>query len=130
MSDKFAFVEFDTFGPIRIFRTEHAASQSQAWDLGMVKAWNRARATEAIRRRVFYRDGWLCVHCGNSITWETGHLHERQHRGEILEISENEWQGGEVSLANSETRCYHCHIVDPTGHGKRAPQFGSDHEQV
>lgn len=123
MPETTAFVEFDLIGPLRIFRTKHAAVSSPAWDLGTVKEWNLARATKVIRRRVLARDGWNCVHCGNPITWSTAHMHERQARGKILEIAENEWQGGEVSLDNSCCFCYDCHLNGPTGHGKRKPQF-------
>lgn len=129
MPDKFAYVEFSaaTGKPIRIFRTEHAASVSPAWDLGLVKLWNRARAVDSIRRQVFERDGWACVHCSESICWKTGHMHERQARGQILQISENEWQGGEISLDNSVTLCAQCHLYDKiAGHGDRQPDFSKD----
>lgn len=124
MPDTFVYLEFDTAGkPVRIFRTDKAAANSVAWDEHRVKLWHYARAVQEIRHAVFERDGWACIHCGNDVTWNTGHMHEKQARGDIREVEEGTYSGGEISLDNSETRCYNCHLVDPTGHGKRKPQF-------
>jgi hypothetical protein len=56
-SEKFVFVEFDSSGqPVRIFRNREEACQSDVWNFGVVKAWTRKRAVEAIQRRGFESD--------------------------------------------------------------------------
>src|SRR5574337_1376167 len=101
MDEKFAYVEFDAGGqPVCIFRTLMQATRSVAWDCGLVKAWSRRRAVAAIRRQVFDRDGWACVHCGANVSWQTGEMHERVPRGE----------GGLISTDNSCTMCHSCHL--------------------
>ena len=97
---------------IRIFRNRRKAAEAAlAFPVDLV---DRAEAVKDIRRQVFERDGYSCTHCGKAINWDTGHLHERLWRG----------RGGEMSLDNSTTLCYSCHLNDPVaGHGKRQPQF-------
>lgn len=122
MSSTRAHVEFDDIGPVRVFRTAQAAAVTRT--LGLTRIVNRTLAVRAIRRRVFERDGWLCVHCSNPVIWKTGHMHERQHRGDIQLTEEGYYSGGEISLENSVCLCYSCHLNDPVaGHGKRNPQF-------
>lgn len=126
MLDTRAYVEFSsaTGLPIRIFRTDKQAAASPAWDLGLVKEWNRAKAVTSIRRQVFERDGWACIHCATTVTWSTGEMNERQHRGQILQLESGEYHGGEISLDNSETLCHGCHTVNPdSAHGDRLPRF-------
>jgi len=73
----------------------------------------KVTAVKQIRLAVFKRDNWTCTHCGATVTWNgptKGELHERVWRG----------RGGNISLDNSTTLCYHCHQLDPVaGHGKR-----------
>lgn len=110
--DKFVWVEFDTNGqPLRIFRTEEQAKLSIAWDIGLIKAWSRKRAIESIRRQVFERDAWQCVHCGSLLDWNKAEMHEKWPRGEIRRLENGEYRGGEISLDNSETRCHECHVL-------------------
>ncbi len=118
-----AYVEFDKIGPVRIFRTAQAAAVTRTF--GLVRIVNRTLAVRAIRRRVFERDGWACVHCANPVIWKTGHMHERQARGDIQLTEEGYYSGGEISLENSITLCANCHLYDKVaGHGNRQPQFG------
>lgn len=103
---------------VRIFKNRVAAarfveSSAQQPNHRVVEIL-KASAVGSIRRQVFKRDGFTCVHCGASVTWLTGHMHEREWKG----------RGGEVSVANCVTLCYSCHLNDPVaGHGKRKPQF-------
>lgn len=120
MSDELVWVKLDittgTLGPVAIF-----ANYKQARDSGAspIAEYSRQWATDFIRRAVFVRDNWTCTHCGDEISWDgpnRGHLHERLFRG----------NGGEISVANSTTLCYTCHMADPVaGHGKRKPQWGT-----
>lgn len=107
--------EYDSDGRvIRIFRTHKAAVLNPAWETGHVLETPRADAVESIRRQVFERAGYKCETCGDRVTWDSGHLHEKHHRG----------KGGEVSVENGQCLCYNCHLNDPiVGHGKRKPQF-------
>lgn len=99
--------EFDL--PIRIFRYQSQAMRNPAWDNGQVRLVTYAYAVEIIRQYVFRRDEYACVHCGNMVTWESGEMHERQPRGQIRLTEDGEYQGGEISTENSETRCHDCH---------------------
>lgn len=104
-----ALVEFEASGKaIRIFREAWQAREVPAFDLGLVREHNLAEATKQIRDWVFARDEFACVACAESITTESGELHERQWRGRIEE-RDGKYYGGEVSRANSETRCFACH---------------------
>lgn len=124
-SDTIAYVEFDIAGPIRIFRNKDLAVSSEAFNIGLVRQWSYSRAVKAIRRRVFERDGWACVHCSEPLTWQTAHMHERQSRGDIQLTPEGYYSGGEISLENSITLCSECHLHDKiAGHGNRQPRFG------
>lgn len=74
----------------------------------------RHEAVEEIRRQVFDNDDYQCRHCGELVTWKTGHLDEIIPRG----------KGGEVSVRNGQTLCAKCHIVGPDSkHGNRLPKF-------
>jgi len=122
-SEKFVYVEFDSaFRPIRIFRNREQAARYEAWTFNMVKIWSRTRATAALRRRVFDRDDWACVHCGTPFDWQTGEMHERWHRGDVRRLESGEYQGGEISMENSEARCRGCH-TGPGGAHDRRPQW-------
>lgn len=116
--DDVCWVELDACKqPIRIFRTINAALSSPAFDQGLVMEWGRAAAIASIRLRVFVRDSFMCVHCGEDVTWDgpnKGEMHERIWRG----------RGGEISVENSVTLCQECHRYDEVaGHGKRQVQF-------
>ena len=114
MASKQVWVELSAAGRvIRIFRNRRAAAETElAFPIDLV---DRAVAVKDIRAAVFQRDGYACTHCGKVVTWETGHLHERVWRG----------RGGEMSLENSTTLCFACHMYDKVaGHGARQPQFG------
>jgi hypothetical protein len=108
-----AWVELSPDGHVvRIFRN-HKAAVNATNAFPMVEML-RADAVRDIRLQVFKRDDYTCTHCGAAVSWESGHLHERQWRG----------RGGEMSLDNSTTLCGSCHIDDPVaGHGNRKPQW-------
>src|ERR1700674_1912774 len=100
--------------PIRIYK-----NQKEAVRLGTNLAeWERANAVLCIRHAVFRRDGMQCTHCGNGVTFGTGHMHERQARGTIKQVSSFEYESGPISIQNSTTLCPACHGNDPVaGHG-------------
>lgn len=81
-------------------------------------------AVEVIRREVFKRDSWRCTHCGEAVAWNTGHMHEKQPRGRIVEVFPHVYVGGEISVDNCTTLCYNCHMNTDAGHGERRPRFG------
>ena len=112
MKSKLVWIELDsTTGlAVRIFRSKKEALSSGV----VVQQEDKASATKQIRRAVFVRDNFYCVHCGKYVTWSSGHMHERKAKG----------KGGLVSLENSETRCYACHIGnEDSSHGSRRPRF-------
>lgn len=101
--------------PIRIFR-----SQKAAWHLvskGEVfqaKEMERSLAVHLIRHQLFVRSKGECELCGSIVTEGSGHMHERQHRG----------QAGEISLNNSAFICAACHQNPFYGqHKNRNPHF-------
>ena len=59
-----------------------------------------ARARSLLRLRMFEQYGYRCAKCSNSVTWDTGHMHERIKRS----------QGGDRTLHNCEILCPDCHI--------------------
>jgi 5-methylcytosine-specific restriction endonuclease McrA len=71
---------------------------------------------KAIRRAVFERAEYMCEYCGALLTWNTGHMHEKIHRG----------RGGKISLENSVALCAKCHIGPHGEHGARRPRFGEN----
>ena|ERR1700719_1258099 len=73
----------------------------------------RALATRQIRIQVWNRQNGTCVRCPKILTWESGHLHERETRG----------QGGNISLDNSEMLCYTCHLGFDGVHQNRQLRF-------
>lgn len=79
-----------------------------------------AKGMEALRRKVFERDGYRCQHkivipipdnlegiisiwvrCGKHVTWESGHLAHIVSRG----------RGGHDTPENTVCKCAHCHLV-------------------
>lgn len=112
---------------IRIFRNKRAAARRQYADnAALVCELVRAQATDDIRRAVHARDEESCVHCGKALLYGQMELHERQSRGTILETEAGDYEGGEVSIENSETRCKDCHTVNKdSAHGNRQPQFST-----
>jgi 5-methylcytosine-specific restriction endonuclease McrA len=64
-------------------------------------------AIYSLRKRVFERDEWRCVKCGGVVTWDSGHLHEKLHRG----------RGGDRTVENCETLCVECHVGRRGEHG-------------
>lgn len=111
-------------GAIRIFRTQRQAVTSDAHTEGRVVQQPYALAVENIRWNVFARDEFACVHCAELVTWFSGEMHERQWRGQIRQITQFEYKGGEVSLENSETRCQKCH-TGPGGAHDRNPRWSN-----
>ena len=95
---------------VRIFRNRKSAFEA----IAAPKLISKALAVSQIRRQIFDRQEGVCVNCPEMLTWGSGHLHEKIHRG----------QGGEISLENSEMLCYSCHLGKRGAHGDRRPQFG------
>jgi 5-methylcytosine-specific restriction endonuclease McrA len=112
MKSKLVWVELDLINglAVRIFRNRKEALSAVA----IVDFITKVDATRQIRRAVFIRDIFACVKCGKALSWSSGHMHERIAKG----------KEGEVSLDNSELRCYDCHLLDEvSGHGNRRPKF-------
>lgn len=102
-------IEFKSLRAFRIFKSKKAAMiASIARALPFLG--NRAETLESIRRQVFERDNWTCVHCGRKMSWYVGELDEKISRG----------KGGEISVENGQTLCHTCHVEK---HG-RVPKFG------
>ena len=115
-------VEFGSHGlAVRIFRKERQARQHPAWGTSVIRQFSRKEATFQIRKQVFARDCYSCVKCGRALQWSTMEMHEKQPRGTILK-TESGYSGGEVSVANGETRCHTCH-TGPGGAHDRNPRF-------
>ena len=102
-------VELKDHRAVRIFKNTKAAAEAEAAGAYPFLG-NRAEAIEQIRRQVFERDAFICIHCGKVVTWEIGEMHERIWKG----------RGGEVSVENCETRCHACNMLEHD----RNPKFG------
>jgi 5-methylcytosine-specific restriction endonuclease McrA len=113
-----AWVEVDSAGnPLTIFKNHKQAIIASVTIVQMVYGV----AAEKIRHAVFSRDNFTCTHCGACISLngdgaQRGHMHERQWRG----------KGGLISMENSTTLCYDCHINSDAGHGMRRPQWSKN----
>jgi len=92
--------------PIRIFRNKRAALASKQTVVQTV----RTLAVADIRHQLYDRSKGNCELCGTIVTENSGHMHERQHRG----------RGGEISLENSVFVCAKCH---GRAHKERNPQW-------
>lgn len=103
---------------LRIFRNRcEALAVSMQGDI-ITALVEKADAVGNIRQQVFNRANWRCEHCGASLTYKTGQMHEKLPKG----------KGGEVSLENCMLLCYNCHQGRPDAeHGARRPQFGKAH---
>lgn len=82
----------------RIFRNTKDAFAAYRKGSTMVST-DRSAAVACIRRGVFLRSNGVCEICSTPISEESGHMHEKKHRG----------QGGEISLDNSVFICPKCH---------------------
>lgn len=112
-------VEFDEFTgwAIRVFKSHKSMVFAMPYtECGYTKKMDQALAISQIRRQIFARQEGVCVNCPEMLTWGSGHLHEKIHRG----------QGGEISLENSEMLCYSCHLGKHGAHGDRRPRFGEN----
>ena len=113
--NKFVWVQIDEEGtPVRIIKT---AKLARALPDGQAIEWDKNDATEKIRRKVYERSKNAvgqpeCERCSKPVTWETGEMHERIHRG----CRDTEGNRGEVSVANSIFICRGCHRKE---HGNR-----------
>lgn len=122
----FEWVELGPTGlAIRIFRSKKAAalySIMPSRGLGpepIIRQMERSVAVGQIRRQVFERDQFECVHCGQLVVWErgswnSGEMDERDSKG----------HGGEVSVENGQLLCHTCH-QGPHGKHQRQPQWSS-----
>jgi 5-methylcytosine-specific restriction endonuclease McrA len=75
----------------------------------------RPAAVLDIRQQIFDRSSGKCELCQAPITWNTFHMHERQHRGQFVG-----GKSGEISLDNSTAICVQCH---KDAHSNREPKF-------
>jgi hypothetical protein len=98
----------------KIFRSRKAAIVSHA----LLATMPRAAAVSEIRHQLYERSKGNCELCGDIVTEQSAHMHERKHRG----------RGGEISLENSVFICYACHLGPRGAHGARRPRFG-EHNQ-
>ena len=96
---------------VRIFRTTKDYISYRLQFPEFVKTMSKAAAVGEIRRQVFERAKNACEWCGTRLTWDTGEMHERIHRGD----------GGEQSLANCIMLCRRCHTapIPSSAHGNR-----------
>lgn len=105
---KMVWVEIDAAGwPIRILKNQKEVFRPSAL---IFAEWLHTDAVYSIRRLLFGRCRGDCEICNSPLTFFTGHMHERHHRG----------KGGEISLANSIFICANCHR---RAHKERNPQF-------
>ena len=51
------------------------------------------------RREIFVRDGFKCVYCGRSVTWESGHWHHLRRKERVRDDRP----------ISGETACEPCH---------------------
>ena len=61
----------------------------------------KGKDMEALRRACFERDNYICVQCGNPVSWQSGHMAHIKSHG----------SGGSDILENVKTKCQHCHII-------------------
>lgn len=93
----------------------------------IIKIRFKAEAVGHIRRQVFERDDYQCVHCGSFVVWEqnrvnSGEMDEKQARGDCQKRADGRYSSGEVSVANCQTLCRRCH-TGPGGKQDRSPSF-------
>ena len=96
---------------IRIFRSKRAAVESET----RIEQRPKAEAVEELRWNLFIAVGGVCERCGNWISWNSMHMHERVPRG----------KGGEQSLSNSQALCGSCHIGKSGVHRDRRLRSGT-----
>lgn len=94
-----------------------SACSEKRWQLRVERS-SRKLTILQIRAAVYERDQSACVACGELVTWQGMHLHERVPRS----------KGGIISIENCETRCADCHLN--VSHGKRKPRFGRQKLEV
>jgi 5-methylcytosine-specific restriction endonuclease McrA len=104
-------VEIENGLAIRIFNNHKFASKEQVeFPKKIIKEVNRKEAIHQIRKQVFDMYKQECIYCGEYLTFQTMHMHERLPRG----------KGGEISIYNSVPACYNCHMRQHD----RQPKFG------
>ena len=131
--------DYVQFGPtglvIQIFRNKKAAvmyvgnpNRGLALDpvLGQLE---HKLAVGHVRKQVFERDGYICVHCGKAVVWESGlpnsgELDEKQARGDCQKGLDGHYHSGAISVANCQTLCHNCHQGQEGKH-QRQPQWSS-----
>jgi hypothetical protein len=94
---------------IRIFKSQKAAFESRIFPNFLVEVLYEA-AVFSVRHQLFVRSGGFCEWCGDILTEQSGHMHERKHRG----------KGGEISLENSAFICAKTHKDE---HADRNPHW-------
>ena len=100
MKDKFVWCEQNAKGEaIRILSKANAKVETFRASETIYFDWDRAEAVCCIRRQIFDRCKGECEICASPVTEQSGHMHEKIHRG----------QGGEISLDNSIFICVPCH---------------------
>jgi 5-methylcytosine-specific restriction endonuclease McrA len=102
---KLVWVETTAQGvPVRIFTSRSKVTR------GYIMKMNRSEAVKIIRHQLWLRCAGECEICAAPVTEDSGHMHERVHRG----------KGGEISLENSVFICPPCHRRE---HADRNPRF-------
>ena len=99
---------------VRIFKSTRAAYKWLVTEHhgALLKRVEREVAVKQIREQIWERCGGICEKCSiNRVTWDSGQMHEKQHRG----------KGGDISLENSIFICRDCHDA---AHHDRRPRFG------
>jgi len=87
-----------------IFQKHKRAVAYETLSGGVMMPYDWATGIDQLRRRVFARDDYRCVKCLRTVTWDSGHMHEKLHRG----------RGGDRTINNCETLCRE-HHVGPRG---------------
>ncbi len=93
---------------VRIFKSKKAAVAAGL--CAPVVQVLYAYAVHQIRHQLFVRSHGECEICLAPVTEDSGHMHEKRHRG----------KGGEISLDNSIFICLSCHR---RAHQDRNPRF-------
>jgi 5-methylcytosine-specific restriction endonuclease McrA len=71
----------------------------------------KGKALDALRVRVFERDGWRCCECFRFLSLVTGHLAHIKSRG----------AGGSDTEENTRLLCWACHHAEHNCGGKPLP---------
>jgi hypothetical protein len=111
--DKLVWVEIDpdTRYVVRIFKSQkQMVLQMPYAECGTTQQMLYKVAVWDVRHQCWLRSKGECELCGDTVTEQSGQMHERQHRG----------KGGEISVANSVFVCAKTHKRE---HRDREPRW-------